>query len=61
MSTDAALDREFAYIDYRSSCRNLHTIDQLCRRPAGHKGEHASGFGSTRARWANDDDQMETP
>jgi len=54
MTNDEALDREFAYTDYRESCRDLYSIEQLCRRPRGHTGDHASGFGSRRVWWANE-------
>ncbi len=55
--TDAQLDVEFAYTTWQESCRDLHTIDQACRRPRSHRGEHAAGFGSERARWAQGREQ----
>jgi hypothetical protein len=51
MSTDERLDLEFAYTTYRDSCRDLYSPLLLCRRPAGHDGVHAAGFGVTRVRW----------
>ncbi len=52
---DLDLDREFAYTSWRESCRDPYTIDQQCRRRAGHDGDHAAGFGAGRARWPADD------
>lgn len=51
METDEQLDLEFAYTTHRDSCRDLYSPTQYCRRPAGHDGEHASGFGGNRDRW----------
>jgi hypothetical protein len=48
---DAQLDQEFAYIPWRSACRNLYDVDMFCRRPSGHDEEHAAGFGQNRKRW----------
>lgn len=50
-SLDAALDLEFAFTPWRSSCRDLLSPAQCCRRPHGHSGEHATGFGAGRVRW----------
>jgi hypothetical protein len=51
VSTDSRLDLEFAYTSYRDSCRDLYSPQYSCRRPAGHDGVHAAGFGSGRLRW----------
>ena len=51
MSSDKQLDLEFAYTTYDSSCRDLYSPQYLCRRPAGHEGVHAAGFGRQRVRW----------
>jgi len=53
--TDAELDTEFAYTTWDDSCRDPHTIDQQCRRPHAHTGDHAAGFGNGRHRWAKED------
>jgi len=50
--TDAVLDVEFAYTAWENSCRDLYSLAQCCRRPAGHDDDHASGYGPTRVRWA---------
>ncbi len=49
--SDAVLALEFAYTAWSESCRNLFTIDQCCRRPHDHGGDHASGYGVSRRRW----------
>jgi hypothetical protein len=49
--SDARLTAEFAYTTWQQSCRDLYTIDQACRRPRGHDGEHAAGYGAARSRW----------
>lgn len=49
--SDAVLALEFAYTVWSESCRNLFTIDQCCRRPYDHGGNHASGYGVSRRRW----------
>jgi hypothetical protein len=49
--SDATLTLEFAYTTWEQSCRDLYTIDQACRRPRGHDGEHAAGYGGARSRW----------
>ncbi len=54
MNTDDRLDLEFAYTSYRDSCRALYSPQYLCRRPVGHEGAHAAGFGSQRVRWEPD-------
>jgi hypothetical protein len=51
-SSDARLTLEFAYTSWQQSCRNLYTIEQACRRPRGHEGVHAAGYGAARSRWA---------
>jgi hypothetical protein len=51
MSSDDRLDLEFAYTSYRESCRALYSPQYLCRRPVGHDGAHAAGFGADRVRW----------
>jgi hypothetical protein len=51
MMSDAQLDLEFAYTTYDDSCRDLYSPHYLCRRPAGHGGDHAAGFGLDRLRW----------
>ena len=49
--SDAVLALEFAYTVWSECCRNLFTIDQCCRRPHDHGGNHASGYGVSRRRW----------
>lgn len=51
MSHDERLDLEFAYTSYTDSCRDLYSPSYRCRRPAGHDGSHAAGFGDHRVRW----------
>ena len=51
MSSDDRLDLEFAYTSYRDSCRDLYSPQYVCRRPVGHEGVHAAGFGAERLRW----------
>ena len=51
MSSDDRLDLEFAYTTYDDSCRDLYSPHYLCRRPVGHDGVHAAGFGVQRLRW----------
>ena len=51
MSSDERLDLEFAYTSYRDSCQDLYSPQYLCRRPGGHSGTHAAGFGAERVRW----------
>jgi hypothetical protein len=51
MSSDDRLDLEFAYTSYDDSCRDLYSPYYLCRRPDGHDGAHAAGFGDQRLRW----------
>jgi hypothetical protein len=52
MITDERLDLEFAYVTYDDSCRDLYGPWHLCRRPRGHDGEHAAGYGTNRVRWS---------
>lgn len=54
---DRKLDLEFAYTSWRQSCKDRYSLAYQCRRPAGHLGLHAAGFGSARLRW--DDDNKE--
>jgi hypothetical protein len=51
MSSDNRLDTEFAYTTDADSCRDLYSPHCYCRRPLGHDGVHAAGFGSNRLRW----------
>jgi hypothetical protein len=51
--SDAQLDLEFASTSYDDSCRDLYSPHYLCRRPSGHAGLHAAGFGSDRLCWAD--------
>lgn len=52
--SERELDVEFAYTGHRESCRDLRSPEQYCRRPRGHDGEHATGFGTRRVRWPQD-------
>jgi hypothetical protein len=54
MTSDERLDLEFAYTSYDSSCRDLYSPHYVCRRPVGHEGTHAAGFGEHRVRWEPD-------
>ncbi|MBB5786198.1 hypothetical protein [Jiangella mangrovi] len=56
MSIDERLDLEFAYTSYADSCRDLYSLTYRCRRPHGHDGVHAAGFGTHRVRWQHDPD-----
>ncbi len=56
MSFDERLDLEFAYTSYRDSCRDLYSLSYRCRRPLGHSGEHAAGFGTDRVLWRHHPD-----
>ena len=58
MSSDDPLDLEFAYTSYDDSCRDLYSPYYLCRRPAGHHGAHAAGFGTARLRWEDRPDAV---
>jgi hypothetical protein len=51
---DSRLDLEFAYTSYQDSCRDLYSPYYLCRRPLGHDGVHAAGFGTGRVRWQHE-------
>jgi hypothetical protein len=51
MDGDDRLDLEFAYTSHSDSCRDLYSPHYYCRRPRGHDGVHAAGFGSSRLRW----------
>jgi len=57
MTSDEQLDLEFAYTTYDDSCRELYSPHYLCRRPAGHQGVHAAGFGVDRVRWDSPSDR----
>ena len=54
MINDERLDLEFAYTSYQDSCRDLYSPHYLCRRPVGHDGLHAAGFGDGRVRWSHE-------
>lgn len=56
MSINERLDLEFAYTSYADSCRDLYSLTYRCRRPRGHDGPHAAGFGTHRVRWEHDPD-----
>ena len=56
MSSDSQLDLEFAYTSHQDSCKDLYSPFYYCRRPRGHAGIHAAGFGSRRLRWEHDPD-----
>ncbi|HXV92754.1 MAG TPA: hypothetical protein VD813_05610 [Pseudonocardia sp.] len=58
MTSDDQLDLEFAYTSHRDSCRDPYSPLRYCRRPTGHAGRHASGYGSHRTRW---EDHREQP
>jgi hypothetical protein len=51
MDSDERLDLEFAYTTHDDSCRDLYSPHLYCRRPFGHDGLHAAGFGTGRQRW----------
>lgn len=51
---DARLGLEFAWTAWADSCRDRYSIVQCCRRPTGHDGNHASGFGDGRLQWLQD-------
>lgn len=57
MSSDEQLDLEFAYTSHRDSCQDPHSPFYYCRRPAGHSGAHAAGYGSLRIRWDDESDE----
>lgn len=49
---DDQLDLEFHWTPFDvPKCRDPYTIEQQCRRPKGHDGDHAAGFGAGRSRW----------
>jgi hypothetical protein len=60
MSSDERLDLEFAYTRYDDSCRDLYSPHYMCRRPIGHDGVHAAGFGDHRLRWESDPERPST-
>lgn len=45
------LDLEFAYTTWADSCQDPYSPHYQCRRPAGHEGQHAAGFGTARMVW----------
>ena len=51
MTSDSRLDLEFAYTSHDDSCKDLYSPYYYCRRPLGHDGVHAAGYGSHRLRW----------
>lgn len=51
MTDDERLDREFAFTPWYGSCRDLYDLGTVCRRPLGHPGDHAAGWGVGRRRW----------
>jgi hypothetical protein len=54
VTSDAQLDREFAWTSWRESCRDPEPADlRECRRRHGHGDEHASGFAEDRRRWGD--------
>jgi hypothetical protein len=56
MSFDERLDLEFAFTSYVDSCRDLYSPSYRCRRPSGHGGAHAAGFGAHRVHWMHGPD-----
>lgn len=54
MDTNDRLDLEFAYTSWADSCRDVYSVSYCCRRPDGHPGQHAAGFGWHRVIWPND-------
>ena len=54
MTIDDLLDLEFVHTTCDDSCRDVYSPHYLCRRPRGHEGLHAAGFGVHRLRWVND-------
>lgn len=54
MTSDDRIDLEFAYTSYQDSCRDLYSPHHFCRRPFGHPGAHAAGFGPERVRWEHE-------
>lgn len=54
-----SIETEMLYTTYSESCRDPYLTDgasyppelRECRRPAGHKGHHASGFGRYFEAW----------
>lgn len=57
MPDDNRLDLEFAYTSFQDSCRDLHSLVYRCRRPVGHSGAHAAGYGGHRIRWSQHEEQ----
>lgn len=52
--TDETLSLEFAYTTWDDSCQDPYNGSYQCRRPAGHDGDHAAGFGAARLTWEQD-------
>lgn len=50
------IELEYAYTPWEWACRDEAVDASLdlrhCRRPLGHKGECASGYGAKMARWS---------
>jgi hypothetical protein len=49
------LDTEFAFTPWEDSCRDPHPTIRQCRRPRGHDGDHAAGWGERRITWPQED------
>ena len=55
----ASVQTEMAYTTYGESCKDPYLTDgadfpaelRECRRPYGHQGDHASGFGRHFVQW----------
>lgn len=48
---DEQLTMEFAYTTWDDSCQDPYSPYYQCRRPRGHAGDHAAGFGAGRIIW----------
>lgn len=44
---------EFAYTTWDDSCQDPYSPHYQCRRPRGHHGPHAAGFGPARIEWTD--------
>ncbi len=54
MSDDERLDYEMAFAHQHHTsytCSDVYDAGTECKRPRGHEGQHAAGFGSRRKRW----------
>ena len=53
--TRHAIETEMAFTSWQRSCQDPHVTPdnslRQCRRPTGHDGDHASGFGPNHRRW----------